>query len=191
MSDYEAKIRTKFGELTIHFKDKTDLESKLLQVPELNMAIESQLGPVLLKEPEKALPGAACEIVSLERAAASAPILEIEFTPSLMLSSTSVTNSGSFETATPTIASKGRTTRATTPGPAVAFQAKMARKDTFTAPYAVTPPYRANGASSIAPTLRESRSRSVVGRGPLHGVARPTDRSAATVLTKSLALNSP
>lgn len=32
MSDCEAKIKTKFGELTIHFTDKTDLESKLSYV---------------------------------------------------------------------------------------------------------------------------------------------------------------
>ncbi len=57
MSDYEAKIRTKFGELTIHFKDKADLEAKLSQVNELATTIEKQIGSILVKEPEKVLPG--------------------------------------------------------------------------------------------------------------------------------------
>ncbi len=57
MSDYEAKIRTKFGELTIHFKDKADLEAKLSQVSELTATIERQIGSILLKEPEKVLAG--------------------------------------------------------------------------------------------------------------------------------------
>ena len=55
MPDYEARIRTKFGELTIHFADKTDLENKLAQVPDLSATIEKGLGDLLVKEPEKAV----------------------------------------------------------------------------------------------------------------------------------------
>jgi len=57
MSEYEAKIRTKFGELIIHFKDKPDLEAKLSQVNELTTTIEKSIGPILAKEPEKVIPG--------------------------------------------------------------------------------------------------------------------------------------
>jgi hypothetical protein len=53
MSDYEARIKTKFGELTIHFSDKTDLENKLTQVPDLSAAIEKGLGDLLFIETEK------------------------------------------------------------------------------------------------------------------------------------------
>jgi hypothetical protein len=55
MPDYEARIRTKFGELTIHFADKADLENKLAQVPDLCATIEKGLGDLLIKEPEKAV----------------------------------------------------------------------------------------------------------------------------------------
>jgi len=53
MSEYEARIKTKFGELTIHFKDKEDLEKRLAQVTEFTTIIEKGIGPILVKEPEK------------------------------------------------------------------------------------------------------------------------------------------
>jgi hypothetical protein len=53
MSDYEAKIKTKVGEFTIHFNDRTDLETKLAQIPEFASTIESKLGTMLVREPEK------------------------------------------------------------------------------------------------------------------------------------------
>jgi hypothetical protein len=56
MSEYEARIKTKFGELTIHFKDKADLEKKLAQVTEFTTTIEKEIGHVLVKEPEKVVP---------------------------------------------------------------------------------------------------------------------------------------
>jgi len=55
MPDYEARIKTKFGEITVHFTDKADLETKLLQIPELSSTIENSLGPLLIKEPEKVM----------------------------------------------------------------------------------------------------------------------------------------
>jgi hypothetical protein len=55
--DYEARIKTKFGELTIRFTDKPDLEEKLKQVPEFATTIENSIGSILLKEPEKVIPG--------------------------------------------------------------------------------------------------------------------------------------
>nr|MDO8100126.1 hypothetical protein [Candidatus Njordarchaeota archaeon] len=57
MPDYEARIKTKYGELTIHFADKPDLEKKLEQVPEFATTIEKSIGSILLKEPEKVIPG--------------------------------------------------------------------------------------------------------------------------------------
>jgi len=56
MSEYEARIKTKFGELIIHFKDKADLEKKLSQVTEFTTTIEKGIGPILVKEPEKVVP---------------------------------------------------------------------------------------------------------------------------------------
>jgi len=56
MSEYEARIKTKFGELTIHFKDTEDLEKKLTQVTEFTTIIEKGIGPILVKEPEKVVP---------------------------------------------------------------------------------------------------------------------------------------
>jgi len=43
MSDYEARIKTKFGELTVRFNDKADLEKKLEQIPELTATIERRV----------------------------------------------------------------------------------------------------------------------------------------------------
>jgi hypothetical protein len=43
MSDYEARIKTKFGELTIHFTDKADLENKLSQVQDLEKVIAEKV----------------------------------------------------------------------------------------------------------------------------------------------------
>lgn len=53
MSEYEARIKTKFGELIIHFNDKADLEKKLAEIPDFTSTIENSLGPILVKEPEK------------------------------------------------------------------------------------------------------------------------------------------
>lgn len=55
MPDYEARIRTKVGEFTVHFNDKSDLETKLKQIPEFGSTIESKLGAILVKEPEKGM----------------------------------------------------------------------------------------------------------------------------------------
>ena len=55
MSDYEARIKTKVGEFTVHFNDKTDLETKLAQIPEFASTIESKLGTMLIKEHEKGM----------------------------------------------------------------------------------------------------------------------------------------
>jgi len=57
MSDYEARIKTKVGEFTVHFIDKTDLEKKLAQIPEFSATIENSLGSILVKEPERVIPG--------------------------------------------------------------------------------------------------------------------------------------
>jgi hypothetical protein len=57
MRDYEAKVKTKVGEFTVHFNDKSDLEMKLAQIPEFASTIESKLGAILIKEPEKVIPG--------------------------------------------------------------------------------------------------------------------------------------
>jgi hypothetical protein len=56
MSDYESKVKTKVGELTVHFNDKSDLETKLLQIPEFVSAIEDKLGAILVREPERVIP---------------------------------------------------------------------------------------------------------------------------------------
>lgn len=57
MPDYEARIKTKVGEFTVHFNDKADLETKLAQIPEFASTIESKLGTILVKEPERVIPG--------------------------------------------------------------------------------------------------------------------------------------
>jgi hypothetical protein len=55
MSDYEVRIKTRFGELTGRFSDRADLKKKLEQVPQLASTIEKQIGPIV-KEPEKVIP---------------------------------------------------------------------------------------------------------------------------------------
>jgi len=57
MSQFEARIKTKFGELIIHFTDKEDLTKKLLQVPEITSTVEQSIGQMLIKEPSKVLQG--------------------------------------------------------------------------------------------------------------------------------------
>lgn len=57
MSGYEARIKTKVGEFTVHFNDKSDLETKLAQIPEFASTVESKLGTILIKEPERVIPG--------------------------------------------------------------------------------------------------------------------------------------
>jgi hypothetical protein len=57
MPDYEARIKTKIGEFTVHFSDKSDLEKKLAQIPEFASTIENSIGAILVKEPEKPLLG--------------------------------------------------------------------------------------------------------------------------------------
>jgi hypothetical protein len=57
MSDYEARIHTKFGEIVIHFNGKEDLEEKLSQVLELTGIIQKRVDAILPKEPEKVFPG--------------------------------------------------------------------------------------------------------------------------------------
>jgi len=56
MPDFEAKIKTKFGELSIHFADKADLEDKLKQVSDFSSTIETTLGPMSVKEPQPVVP---------------------------------------------------------------------------------------------------------------------------------------
>jgi hypothetical protein len=53
MPDYEARIKTKFGEITVHFTDKADLEKKLSQVTDFGETIEKTIGSIMAKEPEK------------------------------------------------------------------------------------------------------------------------------------------
>lgn len=57
MSDYEARIRTKVGEFTVHFIDKSDLEKKLAQIPEFSATVDSSVGSILVREPERVIPG--------------------------------------------------------------------------------------------------------------------------------------
>jgi len=57
MSEYEARVKTNFGEFIIHFTDNEDLKKKLLQVPEFKKTIEESIGSILVKEPEKIIPG--------------------------------------------------------------------------------------------------------------------------------------
>jgi hypothetical protein len=57
MSQFEARIKTKFGELIIHFTDKEDLAKKLFQVPEITSTVEQSIGQILIKEPPKVLQG--------------------------------------------------------------------------------------------------------------------------------------
>jgi len=57
MSEFEAKIHTKFGEIVIHFNDKEDLEKKLSCTPELVDLIQKKVDTILPKEPEKVLSG--------------------------------------------------------------------------------------------------------------------------------------
>ncbi len=57
MPDYEARVKTKFGEFIIHFSNKADLEKKLSQIPELTATIERAIGSTLAKEPEKVIQG--------------------------------------------------------------------------------------------------------------------------------------
>jgi hypothetical protein len=55
MPDYEAKIKTKVGEFTVHFNDKSDLETKLAQIPEFTSTIANKLGTMLVREPAKGM----------------------------------------------------------------------------------------------------------------------------------------
>jgi hypothetical protein len=55
MPDYETRIKTKVGEFTVHFNDKSDLETKLAQIPEFTSIIESKLGTILVKETAKVM----------------------------------------------------------------------------------------------------------------------------------------
>jgi hypothetical protein len=57
MSQFEARIKTKFGELIIHFTDKKDLAKKLLLVTEITSTVEQSIGQMLMKEPAKVLQG--------------------------------------------------------------------------------------------------------------------------------------
>jgi hypothetical protein len=57
MPDYEARIKTKVGVFTVHFNDKAELETKLAQIPEFASTIESRLGAILIKEPERVIAG--------------------------------------------------------------------------------------------------------------------------------------
>ncbi len=57
MPDYELRIKTKIGEFTVHFNDKSDLETKLAHIPEFSSIIESKIGAILVKEPDKVISG--------------------------------------------------------------------------------------------------------------------------------------
>jgi len=52
-----VRIKTKFGELIIHFTDRADLEKKLSQVLELTRTVEKSIGPILVKKLEKVIHG--------------------------------------------------------------------------------------------------------------------------------------
>ncbi len=56
MPDYEARINTKFGQLVLHFNDKSELEKKLEGVAELIQTIEARSAGFTLFE-EKPAPG--------------------------------------------------------------------------------------------------------------------------------------
>jgi len=57
MSEYEARVKTDFGEFIIHFADNDDLKKKLLQIPEFKKTIEESIGSILVKEPQKVITG--------------------------------------------------------------------------------------------------------------------------------------
>lgn len=54
---YGAKIRTKFGEFTIYFSDKTELEKKLTEVQELIQIVERRTAKFAQLELPKPIPG--------------------------------------------------------------------------------------------------------------------------------------
>ena len=56
MPEYEARIRTKVGELVVHFNDKAELEKKLENAAELIQIMESKTSTYALVE-ERSLPG--------------------------------------------------------------------------------------------------------------------------------------
>ncbi len=56
MADYEARIKTKFGEFVIHFSDKSELDKKLEGIGELIQTIETKSSRLALIE-EKPAPG--------------------------------------------------------------------------------------------------------------------------------------
>ncbi|MEM2703925.1 MAG: hypothetical protein QXR45_12280 [Candidatus Bathyarchaeia archaeon] len=57
MSDYEVRIKTKFGEFVIHFKDKEDLEKSYYKFWNLLILSKKRTDAILLREPEKVVPG--------------------------------------------------------------------------------------------------------------------------------------
>jgi hypothetical protein len=56
MPDYEARIRTKFGELVIHFNDRGELDKRFESAPELVQAIETKSSSFAIIQ-EQPLPG--------------------------------------------------------------------------------------------------------------------------------------
>jgi hypothetical protein len=57
MSDNEARITTKFGEFVLHFKDKTELEQKLADLPDFEKLVQEKIPESLLQHNDKVITG--------------------------------------------------------------------------------------------------------------------------------------
>jgi len=57
MTNYQARIRTKFGELVVSFENKEELDQKLKEIRELANYIEQQLLDIIFNEPSKPISG--------------------------------------------------------------------------------------------------------------------------------------
>ena len=65
MSDFEAHINTKHGQIVIHFTDKVDLEKKLKEVAEFTQLVDSKsTGVAVVKEEEVSGLEGICKIAS-------------------------------------------------------------------------------------------------------------------------------
>jgi len=58
MANYEAQIKTRFGQLIIHFDNPTELVGRLkaLDVTAINQAVEDHLSEVIIREPRQIKP---------------------------------------------------------------------------------------------------------------------------------------
>jgi len=57
MTNYEARIRTKFGELVVHFDNKEELDQRLKEVQDLTRYAETQLAEFTTVEATKPITG--------------------------------------------------------------------------------------------------------------------------------------